>query len=62
MAMHKQEEMFSKETVLTQTRKMSTWAEETCKRHFRNTLEGCEEGGGERPKGEVRDIRLKKKQ
>ena len=54
--------MFSKETVLTQTRKMSTWAEETCKKHFRNTLEGCEEGGGERPKCEVRDIRLKKKQ
>ena len=48
--------------------KMLTWAEETCNRFVwqcttsQNTLEGCEEGGGERPKGEVRDVGLKKKQ
>ena len=29
-------------------------------KYYRNTLEGCEEGGGERPKGEVGNIGLRK--
>ena len=30
--------------------------------YLKNTLEGGEEGGGERPKGEVGDVGLKNKQ